>query len=105
MHTHCCGHSLNLACGDTIKTCKLLKDALDTTHEITKLIKKSPRRNTIFDRLREEMVPDVSGVRVLWPTRWTVRAKALQSDLKNYKVLMELWEESAEVVNDTEMKA
>ena len=50
------------------------------------------------------MVPDVSGIRVLWPTHWTVRAKALRV-LKNYKVLMELWEESAEVVNDTEMKA
>ena len=40
--THCYGHSLNLACGDAIKRCKLMQDALDTTHEITKLIKKSP---------------------------------------------------------------
>ena len=36
---------------------------------------------------------------------WTVRAEALQSALENYEVLMELWEESVEVVNDTEMKA
>lgn len=107
VYTHCYGHSLNLACADTIKTCKVLKDALDTTHEITKLIKKSRRRNTIFDRLRGEMVSDAPGhgIRVLCPTRWTVRAEALQSILENYEVLMELWEESAEVVNDTEMKA
>ena len=35
VYTHYYGHSLSLACGDIIKTCKLLKDALDTTHEIT----------------------------------------------------------------------
>ena len=105
VYTHCYGHSLNLACADTIKTCKLLKDALDTTHEITKLIKKSPRRNAIFDRIRGEMASDAPGIRVLCPTRWTVRAEALQSILENYEVLMELWEESVEVINDTEMKA
>ena len=70
--THCYGHSLNLPCGDTIKTSKLLKDALDTTHEITKLIKKSRRRTAIFDRLREEMVSDAPGIRVLCLTCWTV---------------------------------
>ena len=43
--THCYGHSLNLAASDTVKKSKLMKDALDTTHEITKLIKFSPRCN------------------------------------------------------------
>ena len=62
VYTHCHGHSLNLACADTINTCKLLKVALDTAHEITKLIKKSPRRNAIFDRLKEEMVSDTPGI-------------------------------------------
>ena len=37
--THCYGHALNLACADTIRQCKLMRDALDTTHKITKLIK------------------------------------------------------------------
>ena len=45
IHAHCFGHTLNLACGDTIKPCKLMKYPLDTTHEITKLIKKSLRRD------------------------------------------------------------
>ena len=39
LYTHCYGHVLNLACGDAIKWCKLLRDTLDTTYEITKLIK------------------------------------------------------------------
>ena len=43
IYTHCYGHALNLAACDTIKQSKLMKDALETTHEITKLIKYSPR--------------------------------------------------------------
>ena len=39
---------------------------MPATYEITKLIKKSPRRNAIFDRLREEMVSDTPGIRVLY---------------------------------------
>ena len=42
---HCYGHALNLAAGDTLKQCKLMKDSLETTREITKLIKYSPRRD------------------------------------------------------------
>jgi len=36
--THCYGHALNLACNDAVKGCKVLKDSLETTREITKLI-------------------------------------------------------------------
>ena len=103
--THCYGHALNLACVDTIKQCKLMRDALDTTYEITKLIKKSPRRDAIFKRLKEEMGSDSPGIRVLCPTRWTVRAEAFKSILDNFSVLLELWDESLQVVKDTEMKA
>ena len=42
--THCYGHALNLAAGDTLKQSKLMKEALETTREITKLIEYSPRR-------------------------------------------------------------
>ena len=48
LFTHCYGHALNLAACDTIKRMKVMKDALETTHEITKLIKYSPRREGIF---------------------------------------------------------
>jgi len=46
--THCYGHPLNLACSDAVKGCKVLKSALETTREITKLIKFSPRRKQSF---------------------------------------------------------
>jgi len=77
---------------DTIKQCKLTRDVLDVTHEISKLVKFSPKRNAIFDKIKEELSPDAPSFRVLCPTRWTVRAKSLKSVLDNYAVLQQLWE-------------
>ena len=72
VYMHCYGHALNLACSDTIRQCKLMRDALNTTREITKLVKKSPRRDATFKRLKEEMASDSPGISILCPTRWTV---------------------------------
>ena len=65
---------------------------MDITHEIRKLVKFSPKCNAIFDKLKEELCPDTPGFRVLCPTRWTVRAKSLQSVQNSYSVLQELWD-------------
>ena len=46
-----------------------------------------------------------AGIRVLGPTRWTVRAASLKSILDNFDVLLKVWENSLEHVKDTEMKA
>ena len=105
LFTHCYGHALNLACSDTIKKCVCLNDALFTTHEITKLIKKSPQRDACFQRLKASLAPTTPGVRILCPTRWTVKADTLQSVLDNYTVLLETWQESLTVVKDSEMRA
>ena len=40
---HCHAQTLNLACGDSIKNCKLMQNALETSLEISKLVKKSPK--------------------------------------------------------------
>lgn len=105
LYTHCYGHALNLACADAIKQCKLLRDTLDTTYEITKLIRFSPRRNAIFANVKQSLAPDTPGIRQLCPTRWTVRADALKSIIENYQVLQETWDESLEAVKDSEMRA
>lgn len=96
------GHSLNLAAADAIKNSKLMKSALDTTHEIAKLIKYSLRRDALFETLKSELAPDSPGIRVLCPTRWTVRADSLASILSNYTALQELWEKCVEIVKDSE---
>ena len=80
----------------------MLKSSLETTFEITKLLKYSPRRKNLFNDIKEEMEPGSPGIRSLCPTRWTVRADAMQSIIKNYKILQELWEQAADVARDTE---
>ena len=105
LYTHCYGHALNLACGDAIEWCKLLQDTLDTTYEITKLIRLSPCRNEIFAHAKESLAPDTCGIRSLCPTRRTVRADTLKSIIENYQVLQETWDESIDVVKDSETRA
>ena len=51
LYTHCYGHALNLAAQDAVKHSKIMEDCLDTTYEITRLIKKSPKREVIFRKL------------------------------------------------------
>ena len=102
LYTHCYGHSLNLAVMDSVKGSPLMKRALDCTHEITKLIKFSPRRDVLFEKIKGELAPQSPGVRVLCPTRWTVRADALACVVVNFAALQELWIEAVSIVNDTE---
>ena len=59
--THCYGHALNLAACDTLKKSKVTKNALELTHEITKLMKCSPRREGIFQKSKET-VPSSPGI-------------------------------------------
>ena len=107
LFTHCYTHSLNLAVGDAIKNSKLMKDALETTHEITKLIKKSPKRDAKLQSLKTQSEDDskTQKITLLCPTRWTVRAKSLNSIITNYSFLQDLWQWSLENCTDTEMKA
>ena len=104
IYTHCYGHALNLAAADTIKQNKLLRDALDITSEISKLLKYSPRRDSLLETLKQQLAPDVPGFRTLCPTRWTVKASSLDSVLKNYRVFQALWEEAKEIAPDSETR-
>ena len=62
---HCYGHALNFAVGDCVKSNNVLRDTLDTTFEISKLVKYSPRRDTIFEKLKAELAPDTPVFRTL----------------------------------------
>ena len=105
MYTHCYGHALNLAVSDTVKQNKILRDVLDITFEISKLVKFSPKRDAMFTRLKEELVPGTIGFRTLCPTRWTVRAASLHSVLENYAVFQALWQKVKESRIDSEIRA
>ena len=99
LYTHCYGHALNLAV-----SVRCISDSLDTVREIGKLIKKSPQRDTKLDKIRAETKNESRGVHALCATRWTVRGEALAAVLNNHAELMELWDWSLSVLQDTEMK-
>ena len=80
-YTHCYGHALNLAVSDMMKKNRLMSDTLNTTSEISKLLKFSPRRDVVFEKLKSELTPNVPGFRTLCPTCLT-----LQSVVDNYAV-------------------
>uniref|UniRef100_H3B5T8 TTF-type domain-containing protein n=1 Tax=Latimeria chalumnae TaxID=7897 RepID=H3B5T8_LATCH len=84
LFVHCYGHSLNLACCDAVNKCKEIKTALEITHEI---------KNNFFKKKKKKknLAPNVLGIRVLCPTRWTVKGKSLKSVLDNYEVLQKTW--------------
>lgn len=104
LYLHCHGHALNLAAGDAIKNCKVTKDALDVTFEVSKLVKFSPKRTAQLEKLRNELAIESPGFRVLCPTRWTVRAASLKSVLTNYKALQQLWETTKDSTSDPTIK-
>ena len=68
VYTHCYGHALNLACGDAVKKCELMKNTLDTSYELIKLVKKSPRRDAVLQKIKEQLPEENMGIRVLCPT-------------------------------------
>jgi len=97
VYRHCYGHALNLAVGDTVCSCKILRDTMDTVHEVSKPIKYSPKRDVQFEELKSNINPETPRFRVLCPTRWTVRADCSKSVLDNYSVI--------QLRNDTETHA
>ena len=72
---------------------------------MTKLIKKSPKRDVIFHKVKNEIACDSPGIRLLAPTRWTVRATALTSISENYTALRETWALAKQASSDSEMRA
>ena len=82
-----------------------MKSAFDVVAEVSKLIKKSPKRDAAFERLKADLATDTPGFRVLCPTRWTVRAASLKSVIDNYEVLLSVWQEALCGSLDGEMRA
>ena len=67
----------------------VVKEALDTTFDLRKLLQYSAKRMAEFEQLKKEIAPNEPGFRTLCPTRWTVRAASLHGVLANYEVLRE----------------
>ena len=102
---HCYGHALKLNVNDTMKKSSILRDCLDTCYELIKLVKCSPKRDTMLKTLKEEAEDDAPSIYTLCPIWWTVRAAALASILTNYSKIQSLWNEVLESKPDSETRA
>ena len=77
---HCLAHSLNLCLQDAARKLPTLRDALELCREIYKLIEFSPKRSFLFASNLATVGSEV-GLKPLCPTRWTVRAGAIDAIL------------------------
>ena len=82
-----------------------MKNALDVTYEVCKLLKYSPCRDMMFDKIKKDVCPGTVRFRVLCPTHWTVCAASLSSVIENYTVFQDLWPECLDCTRYTETKA
>ena len=63
-----------------------------------------PKRNSVFHKLKDELVQETPGFGTLRPTRWTMRAASLQSVVENWVALQELWDDVLETKLHAETK-
>ena len=83
-----------------------MEQCLETVHEITKLVEKSPNHNAILKHIKDEISGDaVPGIRLLCPTCWTVRAEAFSSISENYRAPVLCWDAAIEATKDSEARA
>ena len=96
-YTHCHCHTLNLSKKEVARSSKMLSDLMDTAGKISVLIKFSPKREKLLEKLKkqiktsEQITPN--KITKLSTTKWTVRVSALLRIIENYSYVMELWNE------------
>lgn len=97
LYVHCLAHSLNLCVKEVARACDIIRDTMSFVYELTQLIKMSPKRLSLFDSLRKELTLNTSEItpnlRMLCPTRWTVRHGSIGSILRNYSILQDALDE------------
>ena len=64
------------------------------------MVNKSPKRKHLFTEKLTNHESVHKGIKPLCPTSWTVRAEALDSVLKQYKVIIETMEEVHSTTHD-----
>ena len=97
---HCLAHSLYLCLQVAGRQIPLLRDALDTVRDIVKLINYSPKRKTLFSDKLHDHSGSCIGLKPLCPTRWTVRAVAIDAVIKQYTIIIETLDEVHSTTKD-----
>lgn len=97
LYVHCLAHSLNLCLKDVTNSCVLIRNVMDFIYNLVQLIRFSPKRLSLFYSIRKDVTLNTGectpSLRMICPTRWTVRHTSINSILRNYKQLLTALEE------------
>ena len=108
LHSHCLGHSTSLAVKSIDDATRGMRDCVDACIEIVKLIKFSPKRETMLETLKiryliiaesHENLEDNTEIdtplkiKKFSHTRWAMRHVGFTRIKENYQALLKLWEE------------
>ena len=101
-----------------MKVNPIIKDSIDNTYELTKLVKMSPKRDAKLHSTQAENNSSGSNedgefvdglknptIKLFCHTWWTIRADCLNGVIRNFDELQKLWEWSLENCSCLEMKA
>ena len=75
LYVHCYAHCLQLAVQDLTKSLPVIQSALDITSEIAKLIKSSPKRESMLNTLTSSIEGPSVRMRTLCPTRLVLHTR------------------------------
>ena len=84
---HCMAHCINLCLQDVGSKCVCVKEALSLASDLANVVRASPKRLALFQKIQNEMAPGSPRLKPLCTTRWTVRTEAINAILKNYAVI------------------
>ena len=97
LYVHCLAHNLSLCLKDVTNTCEMIRNVMDFVYNLVQLIRFSPKRLSLFDSLRKDISLNsgeaTPSLRMLCPTRWTVRHTSIDSVIKNYQILQSALEQ------------
>lgn len=90
-YVHCASHCLNLVVMSAMNSHPLTRDSVNLIHEIGVFVNNSPKMKAAFsnsvDRMGESH--QAVSIRPLCPTRWLVRAKAIETFMQNFAAILE----------------
>ena len=95
LHVHCLAHCTNLVLQEASRRCRMVRDALDITNELTCMVRNSPKMASLLISLSLTSGSSGKGAKLkpLCPTRWTCRTSSLRSVLSNHVAVLDTLEE------------
>ena len=94
LYVHCANHSLALDLKECTKASIIIRDSWGSVQDLAVFIRSSPTRMAQYQHIASDLEDTLSNnnrhvksPHLLYPTRWTIRTKAISAIINNYEVL------------------